>query len=63
MISIQECTKILNAGEKKYTHDEILLIRDFLTSLATIEVESYKRKELSSEPGTKLAPTKNQPSE
>ena len=61
MISEQECTKILNAGERKYTHDEILLIRDFLTTLATIEVESYKRKELSSEPGTNLAPTKNQP--
>lgn len=47
MISIQECTKILNSEEKKYTHDEILLIRDFLTTLATIEVESYRRKELS----------------
>jgi hypothetical protein len=63
MISIQECTKILNAGAKKYTHNEILLIRDFLTSLSTIEVESFKQKELSSEPGNKLAPTKNQPTE
>ena len=63
MISEQECTKILNAGEKKYTHDEILLIREFLTTLATIEVESYKRKELSSEPGTNPTPTINQPSE
>jgi hypothetical protein len=61
MISEQECTKILNAREKKYTHDEILLIREFLTTLATIEVESYKRKGLSAEHGTNLTPTKNQP--
>jgi len=61
MISEQECTKIVNAGEKKYTQDEMLLIREFLTTLATIEVESYKRKELSSEPGSNLTPTKNQP--
>jgi len=59
MISEQEYTKILNDGEVKYTHDEILLIREFLTALATIEVESYKRKKLSSEPDT----NKNQTSE
>jgi len=56
MLNEQECTKILNAGEKKYTHDEILLIREFLTTLAIIEVESYKRKGLSSDSGTKQAP-------
>jgi len=37
MVNEQECTTILNAGEKKYTHDEILIIRDFLTTLAIIE--------------------------
>ena len=61
MLNEQECTKILNAGEIKYTHDEMLVIRDFLTTLAIIEVESYKRKGLPSEPDTNLAPTKNQP--
>jgi hypothetical protein len=52
MISEQECAKILNAGKKKYTHDEMLLIRDFLTTLAIIEFDSYKKKVLSSETGT-----------
>lgn len=63
MVNEQECTTILNAGEKKYTYDEILIIRDFLTTLAIIEFESYKKKEHSSETVTKLSPTKNQPSE
>jgi hypothetical protein len=52
MISEQECTKILNAGGKKYTHDEMLKIRDFLTTLAIIEFDNYKKKVLSSETDT-----------
>ena len=45
MVNEQECTKILNEGEYKFTHDEMLLIREFLTTLAIIEFEGYKRKQ------------------
>lgn len=44
MINEQECTKILNEGEFKFTHDEMLQIREFLTTLAIIEFEEYKKK-------------------
>jgi len=42
MISEQECTKILNEGELKFNHDEMLLIREFLNTLAIIEFEAHK---------------------
>jgi hypothetical protein len=45
MVNEQESTKILNEGELKFTHDEMLLIREFLTTLAIIEFEGYKRKQ------------------
>jgi len=45
MINEQECMKILNEGEFKFTHDEMLLIREFLTTLALIEFEVYKQKQ------------------
>lgn len=45
MLNEQECTKILNTGKFKFTHDEMLLIREFVTKLALIEFESYKRVE------------------
>lgn len=48
MINEQECMKILNEGEFKFTHDEMLLIREFLTTLAIIEFEGYKRKQYNS---------------
>lgn len=44
MISEQECTKILNAGERKYSVEEVKQIRELLTALAIIEYEDYKRK-------------------
>jgi hypothetical protein len=44
VISEQECMKILNEGEYKFTHDEMLQIRDFLTTLTIIEFEEYKKK-------------------
>ena len=40
----QECTKILNEGEFKFSHEEMLQIREFLTTLALIEFESYKQR-------------------
>jgi hypothetical protein len=45
MINEQECTKILNEGEFKFTHEEMLQIREFLSTLALIEFESYKHKQ------------------
>jgi hypothetical protein len=44
MINEREFTKILNDGEYKFTHDEMLLIREFLTTLAIIEFEEYNRR-------------------
>jgi len=43
MINEQECTKILNEGEEKFDKDEVKLIRELLTALATIEFEQYKQ--------------------
>jgi hypothetical protein len=44
VINEQECIRILNDGEYKFTHDEMLLIREFLTTLAIIEFEEYNKK-------------------
>jgi hypothetical protein len=41
----QECTKILNEGEFKFTPDEMLQIREFITTLAKIEFDCYKQKQ------------------
>jgi hypothetical protein len=43
VINEQECTKILNEGKFKFTHEEMLQIREFLSTLALIEFESYKQ--------------------
>jgi len=48
MINEQECTKILNEGEYKFTHEEMLQIREFITTLAQIEFDSYKQKNMES---------------
>ena len=45
MINEQECMKILNEGEFKFTHEEMLQIREFITTLALIEFESYKQNQ------------------
>ena len=45
MVNEQECTKILNEGEYKFTHEEMLQIRNFLSTLALIEFESYKQNQ------------------
>jgi len=44
MINEQECTKILNAGERKYNAEEVKQIRELLTALAIIEYEDYKNR-------------------
>lgn len=43
MVNEQDSTKILNEGEFKFTHEEMLLIREFLSTLAQIEFDSYKQ--------------------
>jgi hypothetical protein len=45
VINEQECTKILNEGEYKFTHEEMLLIREFITTLAQIEFDCYKQNQ------------------
>jgi len=45
VINEQECTKILNEGDFKFTHYEMLQIRELLTTLAIIEFEGYKKKQ------------------
>ena len=45
MLNERECTKILNEGEFKFTHEEMLQIREFLSTLALIEFESYKQNQ------------------
>lgn len=47
MLNEKECTKILNEGEYIFSHDEMLQIRDFLTTLALIELEHHKQNKIS----------------
>jgi hypothetical protein len=48
MINEQESTKILNEGDFKFTHEEMLIIREFITTLAQIEFDSYKQDQYKS---------------
>ena len=45
MVNEQDSTKILNEGEFKFTREEMLIIREFITTLALIEFESYKQNQ------------------
>lgn len=45
MINEQECTRILNEGEFKFSHEEMLQIREFLSTLAQIEFDSFKQSQ------------------
>ena len=44
MLSIEQCREILNAGERKYSEEEIIKIRDFVYQLAKIDVEFFMRE-------------------
>ena len=44
MISEQECMKILNAGEVKFSAEQVKQIRELLTTLAMIEYENFKKQ-------------------
>ena len=41
MISVEECTEILNSGERKYTTEEVREVRDFVSKLAVIDYECF----------------------
>ena len=47
MIPEQECTKILNAGEVKYSAEEVRQISDLMVDLATIEYEDFVKQKSS----------------
>ena len=44
MINEQECARILNEGDRKYTKEEMKKIRDLITTLAEIEYLCVKEK-------------------
>lgn len=44
MISEQEAMKILNAGEQKYSAEEVKQIRELMVALATIEYEDFQKR-------------------
>ena len=46
MLSLIESKKILNAGERKYTDDEVMLIRAYLYLIGEIQMNNNKYKEL-----------------
>jgi hypothetical protein len=45
MLTLKECRKIIDPKNKKYTDEELKLILEFQTELATIIVNDLKRKE------------------
>jgi hypothetical protein len=49
MVNQKDATKILNAGKTKFTTEQVLLIRDFLLSLAEIEYSNYINENLKEE--------------
>ena len=40
MITLEQCGKILNTGIKKYSNDEVKLIRDYLYNMARLQIET-----------------------
>ena len=49
MMNEQECMRILNGGFFKFNMEEVRLIRDLLTTLATIEYEQFKENSTNKE--------------
>ena len=47
MLSLEECKKIINAGEMQFTDEEVIQIRDFLYELVQIAIEAkaYQRQQ------------------
>lgn len=40
MLSLKKCNEILNKKEKKYTHDQVMKVRELLYQIAEIVYES-----------------------
>lgn len=49
MVNQKDATKILNAGKTKFTTEQVIMIRDFLSSLAEIEYNNYVNENLKEE--------------
>lgn len=47
MISIEDCKKILNKGKRKYTNDQIKMIRKYLYQFAEIELKIREENSIS----------------
>lgn len=44
MLGLEESKKILNAGDRKYTDEEVKQIRDYLYTVARIQVDMENGK-------------------
>lgn len=44
MVNQKDATKILNAGKTKFSTEQVLIIRNFLHSLAEIEYNSFNNE-------------------
>lgn len=42
MITLEECTKILNKGKYKYDNEKVKRIRQYLYLLAELQIENEK---------------------
>ncbi len=42
MLTLEKCTKVLNKGKRKYTNDEVKLIREYLYFIASLQLELDK---------------------
>lgn len=51
MLSIEQCKKILNRNENRYSDEQVKIIRDWLTNIASIEVKLFQMKGAANECG------------
>lgn len=45
MLTLDECKRILNTGERAYTDEQVKHIREYLYLFASLEMEANKIKE------------------
>lgn len=43
MITLEQCVKILNNGNRKYSNDEVKQIRDYLYIMARLQIETENK--------------------
>lgn len=43
MITLEQCTQILNKGKEKYDNEQVSLIRQYLYLLAELQIESENK--------------------